>query len=587
MNRFVLSVSLSILLVHAPVALSVDAPPYVAGHKTACLSYDEVAWDPKEGKALQFLVDIGYFPPGVDFAVSQLAYSLSTPRGIDSIRGSSRLLLNQIWYPVHPYDAAGSDTTVHTNFFTNDMANQSLATSLSTILNVGDLLTLDPDEYPNQPAGYGFVLASDPQVTDFVVNGPAGSVEGAPIAANDGPFPLIVLDSQGHEQLGLAERLAERGYIVVAPSHPNDQFYDGILNIGNPDFDGLPIGGIPYGLNCSDAQIDAAKPINGILDFSTDIEDVWLAEDGIYLGTHDFVSTIQDTLALRAIDIGMLISRAAELFVESNVVDNERVGLLGYSIGGNVAQLAVSDDTALADDMVTPLEARGGLDAIDATVALAGNNRFVGSSSNATEMLKPSLALQGRQDLFVNGNAGSTYDAATLNEPNPVFADNYQSRYANGVSAMRVLVDRFGHSDFQSSEPLIACLEHGGSTTLVPATCVSARDPDQRFGFVADPAGGITIGGDYTARSLEERLAIPALYMNAWFDVYVKGELCSNNIDVTIDGETIPASMNNMKRLQKNHFDNESIERRHRNLMHGGVEALFGEGTNGIGKSCD
>ncbi len=556
-----------------------DSLPFVAGHKSVCMSYDDVSWDPKHGGALQVLVDSGYFPPGVDYAVAQLAYSLSTPKSIDPINGSARLLLNQVWYPVLPADATEARTTTHLDLFTNSPAGLPLATNMSQVLNIGGLAAAEAGDYPNAPIGYGGLLRSDPAVEIFVFDGPAGSVENAPIAAASGPFPVIVLDSPGHEQSQYAEELAARGYVVIAPSHPGDQFYDGILNKGLP-IDGTPIGGIPYGLNCTDAQIDAAKPVNGVLDFDTNILNTWLVDGGVYLGTLQSPPDIQKTLRLRAIDIGMVISRAHTLFTESNVVDQERVGLLGFSLGGNAVQLSVSDDAVLANASLVPQQARAGLDAVDATVVLAGNNRFISSSSTATAITKPSLAIQGRQDLVVNRGVDATYGGATLQEPNTVFADNYQHRYSPRVPAMRVLVDRFGHSDFQSGEPLIACLEHGGSASAVPANCIAARPTDERYALVPGASGGLEVGGSYKARSLEERLDITMLYTNAWFDLYVKQEVCSANRELSIDGKVIASDMNKLKRLQKNHFDPASVDRRHRNLQQGNAD------KNASGKRC-
>ena len=87
------------LLTHtlaAPAVAQSDLP-YVAGHKTACLSYDEVAWDPLFGAQLQTAVDNGAFTDPVEAsAVSELAYSLMTPKSVDPANGSARLLLNQI-----------------------------------------------------------------------------------------------------------------------------------------------------------------------------------------------------------------------------------------------------------------------------------------------------------------------------------------------------------------------------------------------------------------------------------------------------------------------------------------------------------
>ncbi|MDG1441231.1 MAG: hypothetical protein P8R02_00945 [Pseudomonadales bacterium] len=538
---------------------------YAAGHKSSCLVFDELGFDPKQGDSLQFLVDLGFFPPGVDFAVGQLAYGLSTSKQQDPVNGSARLLLSQVWYPVRHKDAKNADTTTHVDFFVSKPEDEALGTALSSIQGVGGAFSYTELDYPNAPSDYGFTLGSDAEVADYVTNAPAGSVEGAPIAKRRKPFPLIILDSPGHEQFGIAEQLARQGYIVVAPVHPNDQLYDGILNIGDPELDGLPIGGIPYGLNCDDALIDAAKPVNGILDFNADIEDVWLADEGIYLGTLDLIGDIQSTLQLRAIDIGLLIERADDLFAENGVVDKNRVGLLGFSLGGNTAQLIVSDDSSLANSSVVPALARAGLDRVDAVVALAGNNRFIGGSSNATQLMKPTMALQGRQDLVVNLESGSSYEAHTLEEPNAVFADNYLNRYAPEVPAIRVLIDRFGHSDFMSSDPLINCFEHGSSTEVPPA-CVAARPIDERYNLAPAAGGGLEVSGNYVARSLQERLDITNYFTSAWFDLYVKEETCSRSERVTIDGQRLPLRMNNVTRLSDDLFDEGSIKIESRNL---------------------
>ena len=554
------------LLTHAFAAPAAAQPdlPYVAGHKTACLSYDEVAWDPLYGAALQRAVDNDYFAdPETAAAVSELAYSLMTPKSVDPANGSARLLLSQIWYPVSPAAATSAEPSTWLDVYTNDAEGQPLAYDMSIVSNVSRLFVSEErGDYPNAEEGYIYEVYDD---GEYINDGPLGSVEGAPVANGQTPFPLVILESIGNEQRHLAEELASRGYVVIATAHPGDRDSDGLLDVGDP-LDGTPINGIPYGLNCSEAEINAAKPVNGILDFDVDIPDVWRVDGGVYMGVAR--GDIQESLRYRAIDVGMLIARASEFFDEEDIVDNTRTGLLGFSRGGATAQLIVSDDSVLNNPALIPATARAGMDEVDAVVTLAGNNRFAGRSSNASLILKPTLAMQGRDDLNLNRINDISYGGGTLREPNPVFADNYRKRYAPGVPAMRVLVDRFGFSDFQSGSPLLRCLEHGGSQT-VPEHCVSARPVDERHGLKRAKIGGLEIGGTYVARPLEERLDISMSYINAWFDLYVRGEVCSEHREYSIDGKVIGKDLNNLKRLRKNHFRPASIQRRHRNLRQG------------------
>ena len=559
----------SCILTHALAAPASAQPdlPYVAGHKTACLSYDDVAWDPLYGAELQSAVDNGAFAdPETAAAVSELAYSLMTPKSVDPANGSARLLLNQIWYPVSPAAATSAEPSTWLDIYTNDVEGQPLAYDMSLLSSIVlFLVSGERGDYPNAEEGYGDELYDDPETREYFVNGSLGSVEGAPVANGQTPFPLIILESIGNDQRHFAEELASRGYVVIATAHPGDRDSDGLLDVGDP-LDGTPINGIPYGLNCSEAAINAAKPVNGILDFDVDIPDVWRLDGGVYMGLAR--GDIQESLRYRAIDVGMLIARASEFFDEEDVVDNTRTGLLGFSRGGATSQLIVSDDAVLNNPALIPATARAGMDQVDAVVTLAGNNRFAGRSSDASLILKPTLAMQGRDDWNLNIILDSSYAGGTLREPNPVFADNYRKRYAPGVPAMRVLVDRFGFSDFQSGNPLFRCLEHGGSET-VPETCVSARPVDERRDLKRAKTGGLEIGGTYVARPLEERLDISMSYINAWFDLYVRGELCSEHREYSIDGKVIAKELNNLKRLRKNHFRPASIQRRHRNLRQG------------------
>ncbi len=557
------------LLTHtlaAPAVAQSDLP-YVAGHKTACLSYDEVAWDPLYGAELQRAVDNGYFAdPETAAAVSELAYSLMTPKSVDPANGSARLLLSQIWYPVSPAAATSAEPSTWLDIYSNDAEGQPLAYDMSLLSGIVRLLVAgERGDYPNAEEGYGDALYDDPETREYIVNGPLGSLEGAPVAIGQTPFPLVILESIGNEQRHLAEELASRGYVVIATAHPGDRDSDGLLDVGSP-LDGTPINGIPYGLNCSEAEINAAKPVNGILDFDVDIPDVWRLDGGVYMGLAR--GDIQESLRYRAIDVGMLIARASEFFDQEDIVDNTRTGLLGFSRGGATAQLIVSDDAVLNDPALIPATARAGMDEVDAVVTLAGNNRFKGNSSNASLILKPTLAMQGRDDLNLNRINDISYGGGTLREPNPVFKDNYRNRYAPGVPAMRVLIDRFGFTDFQAGSPVFSCVEHGGSET-VPENCVSYRPVDERNGLKRAKTGGLEIGGTYVARPLEERLDISMSYINAWFDLYVRDEICSEHREYLIDGKVIGKELNNLKRLRKNHFRPASIQRRHRNLRQG------------------
>ena len=558
------------LLTHtlaAPAVAQSDLP-YVAGHKTACLSYDEVAWDPLYGAELQRAVDNGYFAdPETAAAVSELAYSLMTPKSVDPANGSTRLLLSQIWYPVSPAAATSAEPSTWLDIYSNDAEGQQLAYDMSIVSNFVRLFVMEErGDYPNVDEGYFNNLKTDPETVEYFVDGPLGSVEGAPVATGQTPFPLVILEAIGNNQRHLAEELASRGYVVIATAHPGDRDTDGLLDIGDPYYDGTPINGIPYGLNCSEEEINAAKPVNGILDFDVDVPDIWRLDGGVYMGLAR--GNIQESLRYRAIDVGMLIARASEFFDQENIVDNTRTGILGISRGGATAQLIVSDDSVLNDPALIPSTARAGMDEVDAVVTLAGNNRFKGNSSNASLILKPTLAMQGRDDWVLNRISDLSYGVGTLREPNPVFADNYQNRYAPGVPAMRVLIDRFGFSDFESGYPLFRCVEHGGSEE-VPENCVSYRPVDERRDLKRRKTAGLEFGGTYVARPLEERLDISMSYINAWFDLYVRGEVCSEHREYSIDGKVIGKDLNNLKRLRKNHFRPASIQRRHRNLRQG------------------
>lgn len=559
----------SCILTHAFAAPAAAQPdlPYVAGHKTACLSYDDVAWDPLFGAQLQSAVDNGDFSDSAEAsAVSELAYSLMTPKSEDPEKGSARLLLTQIWYPVSPAAATTAEPSTWLDIYSNDAEGQPLAYDMSFLSSVvRTIVAGERDDYPNAEESYGELIFGDPETRGYIVDGPLGSVEGAPVADGQTPFPLIILESIVDDQRHFAEELASRGYVVIATAHPGDRDSDGLLDVGDP-LDGTPINGIPYGLNCSEAEINAAKPVNGILDFDVDIPDVWRLDGGVYMGLAR--GDIQESLRYRAIDVGMLIARASEFFDEEDIVDNTRTGLLGFSRGGATSQLIVSDDAVLNNPDLIPATARSGMDQVDAVVTLAGNNRFAGRSSNASLILKPTLAMQGRDDWNLNIILDSSYAGGTLREPNPVFADNYRKRYAPGVPAMRVLIDRFGFSDFQAGNPLFRCIEHGGSET-VPEPCVSGRPVDERRGLKRSIYGGLERGNTYVARPLEERLDISMSYINAWFDLYVRGELCSEHREYSIDGKVIAKDLNNLKRLRKNHFRPASIQRRHRNLRQG------------------
>jgi dienelactone hydrolase len=423
-----------------------------------------------------------------------------------------RLVIVEAWYPTAAATAQDPEA-VRTRF--GDYFASDAELLLRTEQNLLERSGWSPE-----------VIAEKIQLAPATFDEPRGSFRDAPVAA--GSFP-VVLYSHGTLQQRftndtLAENLAKRGYIVLAPEHTgNDalaafgEYCDseidapGVMPLSlpdNPDFDML------------------LREYKGVT-----FDPFFLAGDAAPPGSSGVINPVEVALTLdRVADYRLTLDAlASDLGAVGAAADPEQVGMIGYSRGamhGAVgAELIPEIKVTVGLVGGTPLrfyERDAEAQPInDAMMAASGGQR-----TRLNRITKPTVDLIGGED----GRRKATSDVAGMigvypmpsaDNPSPLVKDAFDS-----TDAFRSLIQIDGIDHFDLVDDPFVVAYRAVEGTVRPG----AFDPQTT----------------YTLRPLAERQAIRDHFVLATLDKYLK-DLASDEqfTDGRYDAQGVNVTMGN------------------------------------------
>ncbi|HWO14881.1 MAG TPA: hypothetical protein VNN80_35500 [Polyangiaceae bacterium] len=422
-------------------------------------------------------------------------------RGFDptgGMRDGERLILVEAWYPV---DAAiASDPAAHRTRF-------------------GDYFAGDPELLLRTERALLETTGFAPDVIEqHMAHAPAqfdverGSFRGAPVATASERFP-VVLYSHGTLQQRftndtMAENLARRGYIVLAPEHTGN---DALAPFGAFCPSEMSEPGVMSAALSSSPAFDVARN-----EYKGQTFDPFFLVGDAALPTGPSINPVEVSLTLdRVADYrATLAALDGALGAVGAAADGSRVGIIGYSRGamhGLVgAELidAVKGSIALVGG--TPLrfyvrdaQAQPIHDALAAASA--------GARPTLTALTKPVVDLIGGEDSRRKATTDAAasvgvYDTPSASAPSPIVLDTFLN--GAGFGAL-VRIDDIDHFDLVDDPFVVAYRAEGG--TVRPG----AFDPSKQ----------------YTLRPLAERQEIRDHYVLAALDMLLNGEDTSDSFD--------------------------------------------------------
>lgn len=344
-----------------------------------------------------------------------------TSRGYDSVVGVDdgiRILITEIWYPVdHDVADAGSyRRATYGDYVFGDRDMHHLMMTKTTFFH------LTPDTVRDGVSDAQIEAA----IEDLFLTGRASYVD-APLAANDEPWPVIVMThgdaGSRYNMETVCEYLAANGYVVIAPEHT---------------------GNSPYSLTGRDPALGE----DGDPELREKMSEVMplLSDHGAY-GPEDnygqsytplssgrssveFLQDLDESLLQRLNDLRAALDELDRMNSEgfagagAGALDLDRVGLMGRSFGGatTLIGLAMEPRFAAGFSVVPPgwadprpslpseLLAPAGVE----SVMLAADGPFP-----LTDISKPTVLLSGAEDGLIIGLAARQAGPGGTDAPTP------------------------------------------------------------------------------------------------------------------------------------------------------------------------
>ena len=389
-------------------------------------------------------------PAEPPFAVGNTTLFIHDPsRGFDEAAGVAtglRILITEVWYPVRRSAIDPSQRrAVHGDYVFGNRAVHELMMTQTTFFH------LTPDTVI-EGVGQDAIDAA----IDELFSRPRNSFTDAPIDAEAGPFPVVVMShgdaGSRYNMETVCEHLAAHGYVVIAPEHT---------------------GNSPYSMIGQDPALAAGGGTGEELLRLAEVVDL-LGEHGVYgtpnnygqsytpLGTDRsspaFLQGLDAALLQRVADLRATLDElqrinAAGFF--AGALDLERIGLMGRSFGGatTLAALALEDRFAAgmavaapsSPDMRRLLPAEALTSPGVESVVLSREGPY-----GLGEIRKPTLLLSGAEDTLIIGLAAHMAEAAgspppTPENPFPVLRQAFDEADSPVVWA---LLDNANHATF-------------------------------------------------------------------------------------------------------------------------------------------
>ena len=345
-------------------------------------------------------------------------------RGFDEAAGVAtglRMLITEVWYPVRRTAIDGSHRrAVYGDYVFGDRAVHELMMTQTTFFHLTPETVID-----------GVDQAAIDAAIEELFNRPRNSYTDAPIAAEAGPFPVVVMThgdaGSRYNMETVCEHLAGHGYVVIAPEHT---------------------GNSPYSVVGLDPALAAGGGTGEEPERFAEVVDL-LDERGVYGSPDNYgqsytpLGTDRSSLAfLQGLDAALLqrvqdlratldeLQRMNDAGSFADALDLERIGLMGRSFGGATTLAALALEARFTAGMVvaapsTP-DMRAGLPA--EALAPVGTESVILSADGPYglgEINKPTLVLSGAEDTLIIGLAANMAEAAgslppTRDNPHPV-----------------------------------------------------------------------------------------------------------------------------------------------------------------------
>ncbi len=439
-------------------------------------------------------IELGSAP----FEAGSTTYCVVDPsRGFDETAGimdGQRLLIVEAWYPVdreHATDPAAVPATFG-DYFAND-PELLLRTERALLTTTGFMPDVIEQHMTHAPAQFDV---------------PRDSFRDAPVASASRPFPVVVYSHGTLQQRftndSMAEGLARQGYVVISPEHTGN---DALAPLGALCGAELNRAGVKPDSLAANPSFDATRgeyrgqtfdPFFLVADRPP--EDATINPVEVSL-TLDRVGDYRAALAAAPAALGRFADGG------SAVVDLDRVGLVGYSRGGmhGVVGAELIDGMQASVSLVggTPLKfyARDpeAQPIHDAMMSASAGERIM-----LTQLTKPVLDMIGGED---SRRKSTTVDAAnigmypmpTADNPSPIVRDSFDKTLGFGALVNIAEIDHF---DLVDDPFVIAYRAQGGMTRT----------------------GAFDTTKMYTTRPVEERKEIRDHFVQATFDVFLKGQ---------------------------------------------------------------
>lgn len=413
------------------------------------------------------------------FAVGNTTLFIHDPsRGFDEAAGVTegiRILITEVWYPVRlGVVDASLRRAVHGDYVFGDRAVHELMMTQTTFFH------LTPDTVID-----GVDQAAIDAAIDELFERPRASFADAPIDAEAGPFPVVVMShgdaGSRYNMETVCEHLAANGYVVIAPEHTGNSPYSMI--------------GRDPALGAGGSTFEETLRLAEVVD-QLDERGVYGAPDN-YGQSYTPLGTDRSSLAfLQGLDAALLqrvadlratldeLKRLNEEGFFAEALDLERIGLMGRSFGGATTLAALALEDRFAAGMAVAAPSSPDLRAALPAEALAppGVESVVLSQDGPYglgEIHKPTLLLSGSEDTLIIGLAANMAEAAgspppTPDNPFPVLRRAFEQTDAPAVWA---LLDNANHASFGVSGAY--WWPH-----LKPRRFPRHFDPDTEYGLV-------------------------------------------------------------------------------------------------------
>ncbi len=384
------------------------------------------------------------------FAVGNTTLFIHDPsRGFDEAAGVTegiRILIAEIWYPARPDAADGSlRRAVHGDYVFGNRAVHELMMTQTTFFHLTPETVIE-----------GVDQAAIDAAIDELLERPRGSAADAPIHAEAGPFPVVVMShgdaGSRYNMETVCEHLAANGYVVIAPEHTGNSPYsmvgrDPALAAGGGT--GEDILRLAEVVNLLDEHGVYGSPDN----YGQSYTPLGADRSGL-----TFLQGLDAALLQRVEDLRAALDELQRLNREGpfeGALDLERIGLMGRSFGGATTLAALALEDRFTAGMVVAAPSSPDMRALLPEEALAptGVESVVLSRDGPYglgEVRKPTLLLSGSEDTLIIGLAANMAEAAdsappTPDNPFPVLRQAFEETDAPAVWA---LLDNANHATF-------------------------------------------------------------------------------------------------------------------------------------------